>query len=342
MNNTNLYNENIEMNDILECYETEKLSEDKVYEIKSILEAIKILTDKDNYEKTNVFAFKDITNTENKKTLDNDVEMNDIIFDEENALKEPKRTFQEEKLKCEKSHDDEIFISSLLKVRMHHTKMLKTKEKISLTNTSFIFNKNIKGKSNSTIFFDCQFKYCFKQIRKNEFLKYNMEIEKIEEYIKACPKTLLAQIFGVFTIEINNTEIYLIAMKNVLNEKYEEIFDLKGLDVVRGANEGIKLKITEKIKVGQNTIDQMICDVNFLSQLGVMDYSIIIGRNKTKKDDHNTISIGIVDTLTEYGFSKKMERLYSLVFCESTGSSTNPVDYANRVIKLIKDRFEAI
>ena len=264
----------------------------------------------------------------------------DKIYEIKNILRSVKRLLDD---------DDDIKMSSiendinsektksvegnLYVAKMFCSDILKTSEKLQINNDSFMFNSNLKGKSNSIIFFSDDFKYCFKEIRKNEFDKICLEAQRYAEYFNDNPMSLIAEIYGIFEIETDVVK-YFIAMKNVLVNEHDVIFDLKGLGVVRNENEGINLDLdnSHRIYADEKIKNQLILDINFLSQTEVMDYSIIIGKTG------DLVNIGIVDTLTEYGFYKKIERIYSLLFCESTGSSTNPANYAERMIKLVDQK----
>lgn len=301
------FNDDIEITTVMDEYEKNRdLSDAKIFEIKNILTAVQQLT------------------TEN-----DDVEMTSM----DNQIITVDKTYK----------------SDVLTVSMHCSRVLQTQMKINLTNNSFIYNKNIKGKSNSFLFFDDEFKICFKEVRKNEFEKIILEVERFSDYFDVNENSLIARVLGIFTVNICENETFLLAMNNIFDQKHSEIYDLKGLDVIRNDTEGIKLKLKEKIKLDEEIILQLKRDVTFLMTLQVMDYSIIVGKTKENKNKNlsgkdeqvEKISVGIVDTFTEYGIGKKIERLYSVMFCESGGSSTNPVDYANRMMQLINEKFSA-
>ncbi|KAL6121351.1 hypothetical protein NUSPORA_01753 [Nucleospora cyclopteri] len=227
--------------------------------------------------------------------------------------------------------------------RMYFGNILNTKEHVQICSLSFVYNQNVKGKSNSVVFFTNDFKYCIKTIRKNEFNKLEKEIKNITEYLKENPKSFLARYYGVFSItyfsDYFDEEQYFVIMKNVFSEKCRFIYDLKGTDVSRKENEGIKMVLSDReLEVFAVQKDQMIRDAEFLCAMDVMDYSMIIGRNSEK--DKINFSVGIVDTLTEYTFIKKMERLFNIVFCDPNSSSTNPQAYFIRFRSMIDKYFQ--
>lgn len=98
--------------------------------------------------------------------------------------------------------------------------------------------KESAGKSGSFFFFSYDKQFIIKTVKEHELEVLKGEF--IEKYYKHCMEntdTLLAKIYGLYTIEINNiTKIHVILMQNLLsfNTKFvKRIFDLKGSKVDR-------------------------------------------------------------------------------------------------------------
>jgi 1-phosphatidylinositol-4-phosphate 5-kinase len=122
----------------------------------------------------------------------------------------------------------------------------------------------------------------------------------LSEHYKKNPDSLLAKIFGVFTVKTGSTnEVHLMLMENTLQLKNPDglkyIFDLKGSLVDRKISGKISSSTTMKdvnfllatesnpgfINLGNNTRKKLLhvikADVDFLASQGLMDYSLLLG-----------------------------------------------------------------
>uniref|UniRef100_A0A0K8TRW2 1-phosphatidylinositol-5-phosphate 4-kinase n=1 Tax=Tabanus bromius TaxID=304241 RepID=A0A0K8TRW2_TABBR len=129
------------------------------------------------------------------------------------------------------------------------------------------------------------------------------EIERMHAFLKHYHpyvverhgKTLLPQYLGMYRLNVENIQHYFVVMRNVFSSHLtiHKKFDLKGSTVDREAsdkelekplptykdNDFIKQKI--KIQVGeaakQKAFETLNNDVNFLTKLHIMDYSLLVG-----------------------------------------------------------------
>jgi len=108
-------------------------------------------------------------------------------------------------------------------------------------------------------------------------------------------KTLLPQYLGMYRLTVDNVEHYLVVMRNVFSNhlKIHMKYDLKGSTIDREASQkererdhptfkdndflkdGVKIHIGEEAKA--KLMETLKADVNFLSNLHVMDYSLLLG-----------------------------------------------------------------
>ena len=108
-------------------------------------------------------------------------------------------------------------------------------------------------------------------------------------------KTLLPQYLGMYRLTVDNDETYLVVMRNVFSNhlKIHTKYDLKGSTVDREAsqkerekdnptfkdkdflNDGVKIHIGEEAKA--RLMETLRADVSFLTNLHLMDYSLLLG-----------------------------------------------------------------
>lgn len=108
-------------------------------------------------------------------------------------------------------------------------------------------------------------------------------------------KTLLPQYLGMYRLTVDNGEHYIVVMRNVFSNHLSthRKFDLKGSTVDREAsdkerekelptlkdndfvNEQMKVYIGEEAK--QKLMETLTADVEFLTKLHLMDYSLLLG-----------------------------------------------------------------
>lgn len=225
---------------------------------------------------------------------------------------------------------------------------------------SVVYNPRIRGKSNSLILFSSDFTFVIKIIRKSEFLFFLKTIQRINNYQSTVHGSLLVQYYGVFQLDMQGETIYFVIMKNVFKGLYREIYDFKGASVNRTNREGVLTENdwragTIRLPNREQIVKQIRRDTEFLESIGVMDYSLIIGRCPVATHEEfkeysrdgarqfhygrpaQPYSIAIVDTLTEYTIWKRLETLYYYLCCRSNMSATNPNSYRKRFLKLIED-----
>lgn len=200
--------------------------------------------------------------------------------------------------------------------------------------TSFYYNPFIKGNNSSLIFYTSDFAYTVKIINKNEFNTLNFILDDYYNYLMSTNYSFLVKIFGCY--ETKNLKF--IVMENKLKGLENiQIFDLKGFDIKRESkNNYIKkekdwLKLNTKIQTDELILRCIEKDLMFLKKKNIMDYSLIIGMT-----DNKDFNFGIIDILTTYNISKKIEFMFNMLcLCTSKKSCTNPECYSKRFYKMI-------
>ncbi|XP_055263691.1 phosphatidylinositol 5-phosphate 4-kinase type-2 beta isoform X2 [Moschus berezovskii] len=116
------------------------------------------------------------------------------------------------------------------------------------------------------------------------------------QFIVECHgNTLLPQFLGMYRLTVDGVETYMVVTRNVFSHRLtvHRKYDLKGSTVAREAsdkekakdlptfkdndflNEGQKLHVGEESK--KNFLEKLKRDVEFLAQLKIMDYSLLVG-----------------------------------------------------------------
>ncbi|ADM11169.1 phosphatidylinositol-4-phosphate-5-kinase [Encephalitozoon intestinalis ATCC 50506] len=225
----------------------------------------------------------------------------------------------------------------------------------------YILNKQIQGKSGSSLFFTGNLRFIIKTIRRCEFLCIRGMMEEYRKYILENPKSLLCKILGCYSLYSEGKEEYFIVMESMLGGLgIQEVYDLKGASVKRKGYSMSSLKEVDWIRnkkgihLGNRKeaiISQIKSDVRFLRKHRIMDYSFLVSFNSRGKEDFTSlprnsyhshtsedkdIRFGIVDILTQWTFTKRMERLFHIFCCKPNSSCLNPDAYMDRFLMMIE------
>nr|CAD7570393.1 unnamed protein product [Timema californicum] len=144
------------------------------------------------------------------------------------------------------------------------------------------------------------------------------EVERMHSFLKHYHpyiverhgKTLLPQYLGMYRLTVDGVEHYMVAMRNVFSNhlRTHRKFDLKGSTVDREASdkerekdlptlkdndfvkEGMKIYIGDDAK--EKLIETLTADVEFLTKLHLMDYSLLLGvHDCTRAEQENSEQI---------------------------------------------------
>ncbi|KAK4469816.1 hypothetical protein MN116_007329 [Schistosoma mekongi] len=153
-----------------------------------------------------------------------------------------------------------------------------------------------RGKSGSKFLVTYNRQFVAKTISSEEVEQMHQMLEEYYSYIvKGHGQTLLPQFLGLYRLTVNDQETYILVMRNVFSPRLaiHKKYDLKGSAVDREANEKEKSKplptlkdanfLTDlcKIHIGEESKKKLLstlgCDIQFLQENNLIDYSLLIG-----------------------------------------------------------------
>lgn len=226
------------------------------------------------------------------------------------------------------------------------------------------FNLSIMegGKSNAFIYTTFDEKFVIKTINEAEKRVFLNMLSRYADRISGHPNSHMIRILGLFKILPQNQ--HFIIMENIVPSKDVAIlFDLKGsldnrrISNIFGTPPGIVLKdqnfLESSIRVSlaeSQSVDlakTLKDDFQFLCSEDVMDYSILIAvyekspRIKTRymiETSSQTYSIGVIDILQEYNFSKFSEEKFKKMYKKSSSilSVAEPNSYFKRITSFLE------
>lgn len=191
---------------------------------------------------------------------------------------------------------------------------------VSLTSKYILSELNSPGKSGSFFYYSRDYRYIIKTIHHTEHMHLRKHLNEYYSHIKKNPDTLLCQFYGLhrvkmpisFQNKIKHRKIYFVVMNNLFPPHLEihKTFDLKGstwgrLTVIderkmeqdktyRPVLKDLNwINSKERIEFGplkkKKFLTQIQADIQLLSKLNIMDYSLLIGihdiQNSEQFDD---------------------------------------------------------
>ena len=183
------------------------------------------------------------------------------------------------------------------------------------------------GRSGSFFFFSYDNKFIIKTVSKDELKLFLEMLPAMADHYKRNPHSLIAKHFGAFTVKTDSTnEVHLVLMENTLQLKNKDgldfIFDLKGSLVDRKvtgkttssttlkdvnfliATEASKKFIDLEDATRKKLLQVVNNDVKFLSGLGLMDYSLLLGIETLQNEDVNLLSSNFSTTVHQMGSNR--------------------------------------
>ncbi|KAI8364301.1 hypothetical protein EDC96DRAFT_511245 [Choanephora cucurbitarum] len=168
---------------------------------------------------------------------------------------------------------------------------------ISLTSKYILSELGSPGKSGSFFYYSKDYRFIIKTIHYTEHKFMRRILKEYHQHISENPSTLLCRYYGLHRIKLPyGRKIHFVVMSNVFppNKDIHETYDLKGSTLGRFLpEEEIRKnpyavmkdlnweKRERKLKLGPRKrklfIGQLVRDVTLLSQLNIMDYSLLIG-----------------------------------------------------------------
>jgi len=152
------------------------------------------------------------------------------------------------------------------------------------------------GKSGAKFYLSHDQLYIIKTLTSEEVEQMHSLLVQYHPFIvERHGKTLLPQYLGMYRLTVDNVETYMVVMRNIFSNhlRIHKKYDLKGSTVDREAsqkereknaptfkdndflNDGVKICIGEEAKT--KLIETLAADVDFLTKLHIMDYSLLLG-----------------------------------------------------------------
>ena len=244
--------------------------------------------------------------------------------------------------------------------------------------SSGMLEKFTEGKSGSFFYFTRDFRYIIKTITEEEETFLRKIAYKYYAHMQNNPDSVIVRLYGLHKVRLARLQRYIavVVMENLFyneeNLKMHERYDLKGSTIGRRVLKGNKnskdkykktlkdLDFTSTVSVGQESkqqlLEQLRSDVEFLSELQIMDYSLLLGIHHHTKDgsthqrsmnididgDEITfVDIGgsykstpnsspnVTTTTKSLGVPDKRHRTHSSVFTEDNPISSLSIDEQN-------------
>ncbi|XP_032813051.1 phosphatidylinositol 5-phosphate 4-kinase type-2 alpha isoform X4 [Petromyzon marinus] len=163
-----------------------------------------------------------------------------------------------------------------------------------------------QGRSSARFLTTYDRKFVIKTIVSEDVAEMHNILKKYHQFIVECHgNTLLPQFLGMYRLTVDGVETYMVVTRNVFSQRLivHRKYDLKGSTVAREASEKEKAKelptfkdndfINEKqrIVIGEENkklfLEKLKRDVEFLAQLKIMDYSLLVGIHDVERADQD-------------------------------------------------------
>uniref|UniRef100_A0A8C3HPJ4 Phosphatidylinositol 5-phosphate 4-kinase type-2 alpha n=1 Tax=Chrysemys picta bellii TaxID=8478 RepID=A0A8C3HPJ4_CHRPI len=138
-------------------------------------------------------------------------------------------------------------------------------------------------------------RYIIKTITSEDVAEMHNILKKYHQYIVECHGiTLLPQFFGMYRLTVDGVEIYMIVTRNVFSHRLSVYrkYDLKAKELPTFKdndfiNDGQKIYIDENNK--KVFLEKLKKDVEFLAQLKLMDYSLLLGIHDVERAEQEEV-----------------------------------------------------
>uniref|UniRef100_A0A668TE87 Phosphatidylinositol 5-phosphate 4-kinase type-2 alpha n=1 Tax=Oreochromis aureus TaxID=47969 RepID=A0A668TE87_OREAU len=169
-------------------------------------------------------------------------------------------------------------------------------------------NSEAQGRSGARFHTSYDKRYVIKTISSEDVAEMHNILKKYHQFIVECHgNTLLPQFLGMYRLTVDGDETYMIVTRNVFSHRLSvyKKYDLKGSTVAREAsdkekakelptykdndfiNDGQKIYINEENK--KMFLEKLRKDVEFLAQLKLMDYSLLVGIHDVERAEQEEV-----------------------------------------------------
>ncbi|XP_068120412.1 phosphatidylinositol 5-phosphate 4-kinase type-2 beta [Hyperolius riggenbachi] len=179
----------------------------------------------------------------------------------------------------------------------------------SLTRSAPVNSEN-QGRFGSRFLTTFDRRFVIKTISSEDVAEMHNILKKYHQFIVECHgNTLLPQFLGMYRLTVDGVETYMVVTRNVFSHRLgvHRKYDLKGSTVCREAsdkekakdlptlkdndflNEGQKLHVGEENK--KMFLEKLKRDVEFLSVLKIMDYSLLVGLHDVDRAEQEEMEV---------------------------------------------------
>uniref|UniRef100_A0A8D0CGK2 Phosphatidylinositol 5-phosphate 4-kinase type-2 alpha n=1 Tax=Scleropages formosus TaxID=113540 RepID=A0A8D0CGK2_SCLFO len=165
-----------------------------------------------------------------------------------------------------------------------------------------------QGRSGARFHTSYDKRYVIKAISSEDVAEMHNILKKYHQFIVECHgNTLLPQFLGMYRLTVDGDETYMIVTRNVFSHRlvvYKK-YDLKGSTVAREASDKEKAKELptykdndfindgQKVYIDENNkkvfLEKLKRDVEFLAQLKLMDYSLLVGIHDVERAEQEEV-----------------------------------------------------
>ncbi|KZT66258.1 SAICAR synthase-like protein [Daedalea quercina L-15889] len=180
---------------------------------------------------------------------------------------------------------------------------------VSLTSKYILSELGSPGKSGSFFYFSRDYRFIIKTIHHNEHKFLRQILPLYYDHVKTNPHTLLSRFYGLHRVKLpRGRKIHFVIMNNLFppHRDIHETYDLKGSTVGREypeekARENPRATLKDlnwihrdkTLELGPEKrallTEQLRRDSEFLKQLGVMDYSLLVGVHNMRRGNKDNV-----------------------------------------------------
>ncbi|KAI0000132.1 hypothetical protein BJV74DRAFT_821764 [Russula compacta] len=180
---------------------------------------------------------------------------------------------------------------------------------LSLTAQYILSELGSPGKSGSFFYFSRDYRFIIKTIRHAEHKFLRSILKRYHAHVRANPHTLLSRFYGLHRVKLpRGNKIHFVIMNNLFpaHKDIHETYDLKGSTVGRlypeeraRENPRAVLKDLNWIDRGKELalgpekrallMEQLRRDAEFLKELRVMDYSLLVGIHNMQRGNRDNV-----------------------------------------------------
>ncbi|XP_039560567.1 phosphatidylinositol 5-phosphate 4-kinase type-2 beta isoform X3 [Passer montanus] len=171
-------------------------------------------------------------------------------------------------------------------------------------------NSDSQGRCGARFLTTYDRRFVIKAVSSEDVAEMHNILKKYHQFIVECHgNTLLPQFLGMYRLTVDGVETYMVVTRNVFSHRLtvHRKYDLKGSTVSREAsdkekakdlptfkdndflNEGQKLHVGEESK--KNFLEKLKRDVEFLAQLKIMDYSLLVGIHDVDRAEQEEMEV---------------------------------------------------